>query len=75
MTPTKIYAKSIVNLLKKFKVNGLCHITGGGIYENVPRVLGDDVDAKIIEKIFLKRNFFTSSKMGRNFKRRNVWNF
>ena len=37
LTPTKIYAKSIVNLLKKFKVNGLCHITGGGIYENIPQ--------------------------------------
>ncbi|WP_029948957.1 phosphoribosylformylglycinamidine cyclo-ligase [Parvimonas micra] len=59
LTPTKIYAKSIVNLLEKFKVNGLCHITGGGIYENVPRVLGDDVDAKIIEKNIPQKEIFS----------------
>ena len=59
LTPTKIYAKSIVNLLKKFKVNGLCHITGGGIYENVPRILGDDVDAKIIEKNIPQKEIFS----------------
>lgn len=70
LTPTKIYAKSIVNLLEKFKVNGLCHITGGGIYENVPRVLGDDVDAKIIEKIFLKRKFFHFFKDGEKFQKK-----
>ena len=59
LTPTRIYAKSIVNLLEKFKVNGLCHITGGGIYENVPRVLGDDVDAKIIEKNIPQKEIFS----------------
>ena len=59
LTPTKIYAKSIVILLENFKVNGLCHITGGGIYENVPRVLGDDVDAKIIEKNIPQKEIFS----------------
>lgn len=46
-------------MLEKFKVNGLCHITGGGIYENVPRVLGDDVDAKIIEKNIPQKEIFS----------------
>ncbi|MBF1054094.1 MAG: phosphoribosylformylglycinamidine cyclo-ligase, partial [Parvimonas sp.] len=59
LTPTKIYAKQVVNLLEKFNVNGLCHITGGGLYENVPRVLGEDVDAKIFEKNIPQKEIFT----------------
>lgn len=39
LTPTKIYVKSILNLLRDFHVNGIAHITGGGLLENVPRVL------------------------------------
>ena len=59
LIPTKIYAKQVVNLLEKFNVNGLCHITGGGLYENVPRVLGEDVDAKIFEKNIPQKEIFT----------------
>lgn len=39
LTPTKIYARAIVKLLKKVKVKGLAHITGGGFGENIARVL------------------------------------
>ena len=39
MTPTKIYVETILKLLKKIKINGIVHITEGGIVENVPRVL------------------------------------
>jgi len=39
LTPTRIYIRSILNLLKDFKINGIAHITGGGLLENVPRVL------------------------------------
>lgn len=39
LTPTKIYIRSILNLLKDFNINGIAHITGGGLLENVPRVL------------------------------------
>ncbi len=39
LTPTKIYANSIANLIKQFKINGMVHITGGGFYDNIPRVL------------------------------------
>ena len=59
LTPTRIYAKQVVALLEKFNVNGLCHITGGGLYENVPRVLGDDVDAKIFEKNIPTKEIFS----------------
>lgn len=39
LTPTRIYVRSVMNLIKDFKVNGIVHITGGGLIENVPRVL------------------------------------
>jgi phosphoribosylformylglycinamidine cyclo-ligase len=39
LTPTRIYVKSILNLLRDFRINGIAHITGGGLLENIPRVL------------------------------------
>ena len=39
LTPTRIYVKSILNLLRDFPINGIAHITGGGLLENIPRVL------------------------------------
>ena len=39
--PTKIYVKDVLPLLDKFDIHGISHITGGGIYENLPRILKD----------------------------------
>lgn len=39
LTPTKIYVKSILNLLRAFEIKGIVHITGGGFIDNIPRVL------------------------------------
>lgn len=39
LTPTKIYVKPVLELLKTVDVHALSHITGGGFYENIPRVL------------------------------------
>ncbi len=39
LKPTRIYVKSILKVLKTFKIKGMAHITGGGITENLPRVL------------------------------------
>ena len=39
LTPTKIYVKTILNLLKSFKIHGIVHITGGGFQDNIPRAL------------------------------------
>ncbi len=50
LTPTKIYVKSILQLLEKVNVKAVSHITGGGFYENLPRVLPDDCGVKIEKK-------------------------
>ncbi len=47
LTPTKIYVKPVLQLLKEVEVKGLVHITGGGFYENVPRILPHNVTASI----------------------------
>ena len=47
LKPTKIYVKQILSLIKEINVKGISHITGGGFYENIPRILPENVDAKI----------------------------
>ncbi|MCL2488579.1 MAG: phosphoribosylformylglycinamidine cyclo-ligase, partial [Oscillospiraceae bacterium] len=47
LTPTKIYVKAIKALMSCIKIHGIAHITGGGYYENIPRMLPADVSAKI----------------------------
>ena len=47
MKPTKIYVKSILSLIEKINVHAMAHITGGGIMENLPRVLPIHLSAKI----------------------------
>ena len=39
LTPTRIYTKTILNLLRDFNIKGMAHITGGGLLENIPRIL------------------------------------
>ncbi|MBT1071637.1 phosphoribosylformylglycinamidine cyclo-ligase [Pelotalea chapellei] len=47
LTPTRIYIRSILNLLKDFTINGIAHITGGGLLENIPRILPRGCQAAI----------------------------
>jgi phosphoribosylformylglycinamidine cyclo-ligase len=47
MAPTKIYVKSLLKLLTALPVKGMAHITGGGLTENVPRVLPEGLTAEI----------------------------
>jgi phosphoribosylformylglycinamidine cyclo-ligase len=45
MTPTKIYVKPVLALLDQVNIKGMAHITGGGLVENIPRVLPENVQA------------------------------
>lgn len=39
LTPTRIYVRTVLSLLTRFSIHGMAHITGGGLYENIPRFL------------------------------------
>ena len=47
MAPTRIYVKPLLNLMQSLTVKGMAHITGGGLLENVPRVLPENVVAQL----------------------------
>ena len=47
LTPTKIYVKPVLALLKEVSVKGISHITGGGFYENIPRSIPAGLGARI----------------------------
>jgi phosphoribosylformylglycinamidine cyclo-ligase len=47
LKPTRIYVQPILNVLKNYKINGMVHNTGGGFYDNIPRVLPNGCRAVI----------------------------
>ena len=50
LTPTKIYVKPVLSLLEKFNIKGMAHVTGGGFYENLPRMLSKEGLSIVINK-------------------------
>ncbi|WP_349409295.1 phosphoribosylformylglycinamidine cyclo-ligase [Pseudalkalibacillus sp. SCS-8] len=47
LTPTKIYVKPVLEVIKKYDVHGIAHITGGGFIENIPRMLPESLKAEV----------------------------
>ena len=58
LTPTKIYVKSILDLIEKVKVKGIAHITGGGFIENIPRIFPDGIGCEIDTQSYEVPNVF-----------------
>jgi phosphoribosylformylglycinamidine cyclo-ligase len=56
--PTKIYVKTLLQLIEAAEIKGLAHITGGGLVENVPRVLPEGLCAEIESETFPKPGIF-----------------
>lgn len=58
LRPTRIYVNSILKLMEEIDIKGLAHITGGGLLENVPRIIGEGLTARIekdswpVDKVF-----------------------
>ncbi len=52
LTPTKIYCKPVLEVIRKVDVHGVAHITGGGFDENIPRIIKDDMGIEINENSF-----------------------
>ncbi len=59
LTPTKIYVKTIKKILSHISVKGMCHITGGGFYENVPRMLKPGLGVQIRMDAFPTPDIFS----------------
>lgn len=65
LKPTRIYVKEILELLKLVDIKGMSHITGGGFYENIPRMIPDGLCAKIdVRNIPLPKIFSLLEKWG-----------
>ena len=58
LTPTKIYVKAIKHLFGKVDLHGMSHVTGGGFYENLPRMLHEGQGIEIDVNAFPKKPIF-----------------
>ena len=72
LTPTKIYVKSIQKLTENIKVNGMAHITGGGLIENVPRVIPEGLCANIEKEKIQIHPLFKNDKF-KNIDENEMW--
>lgn len=62
LRPTQIYVKPGLAVLERYDVHGMVHITGGGFFENIPRVLPDGIAAEIWQDAWTVDPIFTSIK-------------
>jgi len=58
MAPTRIYVKPLLRLIAELPVHGLAHITGGGLVENIPRVLPDGMEVVLERKAWRREAVF-----------------
>ncbi|MCY1713182.1 phosphoribosylformylglycinamidine cyclo-ligase [Caproiciproducens galactitolivorans] len=74
LTPTKIYVKSVLALMEKINIKAISHITGGGFFENIPRMLKPDTTAQIELASLPKLPVFSMMQHQGNIPEREMYN-
>ncbi len=74
LTPTKIYVKSILELIKNVNVKGIAHITGGGFIENIPRIFPEGVGCRIDTKSYEIPAVFTIMQKRAKLTKQQIYN-
>ncbi|MDR0205833.1 MAG: phosphoribosylformylglycinamidine cyclo-ligase [Bacteroidales bacterium] len=74
LTPTKIYVTSVLEVLKSIDIRAICHITGGGFDENIPRVLQENQSVEIDENSWEKPPIFNFLEKVGNIPHREMFN-
>jgi len=74
LAPTKIYVKPVLEVLKSVDVHAICHITGGGFDENIPRVLKVNQSVEIMESSWEKPPIFNFLEKWGNIPHREMFN-
>ncbi len=62
LTPTQIYVKPVLEIIRKMQVGAIANITGGGFYDNLPRVLPKGLGARIIKRSWLVDVLFAETQ-------------
>lgn len=74
LTPTKIYVKPVLKLIDEVNVKGISHITGGGFYENMPRMLNENVSLEIQKDTYPVPAIFKLIQKEGNIPERDMYN-
>ena len=74
LTPTKIYVKSLLSVIENVGINAVSHITGGGFYENIPRMLPEGLCAKVKKDSFEIPAIFKLMEDRANLSERDLFN-
>lgn len=74
LTPTRIYVKPVLALMKQVSVKAVSHITGGGFYENVPRMLRPGITARIEKEALPRLPIFSLLQRQGNIPERDMYN-
>ena len=74
LTPTKIYVKPVLKLIEEIEVKGISHITGGGFYENMPRMLNEKVALNIDKNSYEVPALFKLIQKQGNIPERDMYN-
>jgi phosphoribosylformylglycinamidine cyclo-ligase len=73
LAPTRIYVKSILSLIKQVHVHGMAHITGGGLLENIPRILPHHLKAVLQTKCWPQQAIFDWLQTMGNIEQQEMW--